>query len=111
MAITDYDRCDGLDLAALVKTKQASPTELLDEAISRTERVNPQVNAVVTKCYEEARQVAAAPLPEGPFQGVPFLLKDLQAAQKDTPLSFGCRFFEGFAPDADNTLVTRYRQA
>src|SRR3954470_1316220 len=102
MAITDYDRCDGLDLATLVKTRQASPSELLEEAIARTEQVNPQINAVVTKTYEDARRTAAAPLPDGPFRGVPFLLKDLQAAQKDTPVSFGCRFFAGYKPDADN---------
>src|SRR5260370_36805680 len=80
MSIAEYDQLDGLALAALVRKRQVSPVELCDEAIARAERVNGQLNALVTPLYEQARRAAAGPLPDGPFKGVPFLLKDLALA-------------------------------
>lgn len=43
---SDYDKYDGLGLAALVKRGEITPSDLLDEAISRTEALNPKLNAV-----------------------------------------------------------------
>ena len=77
--ISDYDKLDGLDLAALVRRREVSASELLEEAITRVERVNPRLNAVVTRLYDDARQQAKGPLEDGRFKGVPFLLKDLDA--------------------------------
>jgi len=57
---SDYDKYDGLGLAALVKRGEVTPSELLDEAISRTEALNPKLNAVVMKHYDEARAQIAA---------------------------------------------------
>jgi amidase len=111
MGITEYDQLDGLGLAALVRDRQVAATELLDEAITRLDRVNPRLNAVVTTLYDDARRAAAGSLPPGPFQGVPFLLKDLVAALAGAPLSFGSRFVSGYRPETDSTLVLRYRQA
>ncbi|HET6284359.1 MAG TPA: amidase family protein [Polyangia bacterium] len=111
MAIAEYDHLDGLGLAALVRARQITPAELLDEAIARLERVNPRINAVVTPLYDEARQTVAGTLPDGPFRGVPFLLKDLVAALGGAPLSFGSRFVSGYKPEADSNLVERYRKA
>jgi amidase len=108
---TDFDACDATDLAALVRTKQASPRELCEATIRRIERVNPQINAVVLKFYEQGLVAADAPLPDGPFTGVPFLLKNLGAFAKGTPLDFGTRFAKGYVCDRDGTLVTRYRAA
>jgi amidase len=109
--ISEYDKLDGLDLAALVRRREVTASELLEEAIARVERVNPRLNAVVTKLYDEARQQAKGPLEDGRFKGVPFLLKDLHAAVEGSPVSFGCRFFAGFKAPHDNTLVERYRRA
>jgi amidase len=109
--IREYDKLDALDLATLVRRREVSAAELLEEAIARTERVNPQINAVIAKLYEEARLQAQAPLEDGRFKGVPFLLKDLQAAMAGAPVSFGSRFLAGFKADHDNTLVERYRRA
>src|SRR5438876_5435768 len=111
MTIGEYDQLDGLEMAALVRAKKVTPGELLEEAIARAERVNPRINAVVRPLYDRARQAAAGPLPEGPFRGVPFLLKDLHAALAGVPLSFGCRFFSSYVPASDSTLVDRYRRA
>ncbi|MEE8535987.1 MAG: amidase family protein, partial [Kiloniellales bacterium] len=77
MAFKEYAQYDGLGLAALVKKKQVSPAELVEAAIERIEAHNGKLNAVVHKAYDEARRTAAAALPDGPFKGVPFLIKDL----------------------------------
>eukprot|EP01035_Chromulina_nebulosa_P048763 gene48763-66203_t len=79
MTISDYSNYDGLGLAALVNRGEVTPSELVEAAIERTERHNGVLNAVVHKAYDEARKVAAGDLPDGPFKGVPFLIKDLGA--------------------------------
>jgi amidase len=75
----DFDRYDGLGLAQLVRRGEVRSSELVEEAISRIETRNPQINAVVFKTFESARAAAAAPS-AGPFAGVPFLLKDMSAS-------------------------------
>ncbi|MGV8998150.1 MAG: amidase [Parvibaculaceae bacterium] len=108
MAIAGYDTYDGLGLAELVATKKVSATELLDEAIARTEKVNPKINAVVFKHYEEARAQIAKGLPEGPFKGVPFLLKDLHLLLTGTVTTFGSAAYQGNVADHNSTLTDRY---
>ena len=90
---SDYDKYDGLGLAELVRKKEIKPVELVEEAISRIEKINPQVNAVVQKMYEQARKTAEGDLPDGPFKGVPFLLKDLVIFYAGVPLTNGSKFF------------------
>ena len=111
MPATDYGAQDALGLADLVRRREASPGELLEETVARIARVNPQLNAVVTTLYDEARQAIAAGLPDGPFRGVPFLLKDLDADYEGTPMSSGSRFLAGRRSAHDATLVARYRRA
>lgn len=77
---SDYERYDGLGLAELVRKKEIKPRELVEEAISRIERLNPQVNAVIYRMYDLARKAADGDLPDGPFKGVPFLMKDILMA-------------------------------
>jgi len=62
-----------------VQKGEVTPLELVEAAIERIDRVNPKLNAVVTTMFDEARQTARGDLPDGPFKGVPFLLKDLLA--------------------------------
>jgi amidase len=107
----EYINCDGLGLAELVKRKEVEPLELLEAAIQRIEAFNPQLNAVVTKMYDQARQAAEGDLPHGPFQGVPFLLKDLGAEYRGVPLTMGSRFFRKYVPGYDGELVRRYKSA
>jgi amidase len=106
-----YDRYDALGLAELVRDKEVSAAELLETAIARVEAGNPRINAIVHKLYDQARQAVAAGLPLGPFTGVPFMLKDLGAFQKDVPTSFGSRFFDGFIAPVDATITERYQAA
>jgi amidase len=104
---------DATAQAELVRSGQASPLELVDAAIERVERLNGTLNAVVTPLYERARKAATGDLPDGPFRGVPFLLKDLAALSAGEPYHAGCGPARqaGFAVDHDNELTCRFRAA
>lgn len=104
---------DATDQAALVAAGEASPSELLEAAIERIERINPALNAVVIRWLDHARETASADLPDGPFRGVPFLIKDLYALYAGQPISNGNLGFKQahVIADADTTLVGRYRAA
>src|SRR5579871_6808610 len=81
-AMTDFSRHDATSLADLVRRKEVTPLELVDAAIARIEAHNPRLNAVVTPRFERAREEARKPFdPKAPFCGVPFLHKDILAAQ------------------------------
>jgi amidase len=102
---------DGLGLAELVRTKQISPTELVEEAISRIETHNPKLNAVIYKMYTQARQAAQRQLPDSPFMGVPFLLKDMHATVAGVPTSCGTRILKDVPQPHDSEIVCRYQAA
>jgi len=104
---------DATAQAELVRTGQVSPTELLEAAIERIERHDPALNAVIMRWFDHAREVAGGPLPDGPFRGVPTLLKDLWAHYAGQTLSNGCQVLKDTAPvsTADTTLVARFRAA
>lgn len=108
---SEYLKYDGLGLADLVRRKEVKPEELLEAAISRIETINPKINAVVTKMYDEARKTIASSLPEGPFTGVPFLVKDLGATYAGVRNTSGCKIFAEYIPDYDSELVKRYKKA
>jgi amidase len=89
----DIEDLDATGQAELVRRGEVSPLELVDAAIIRIERLNPKLNAVIHKHFERARKQAAGELPEGPFRGVPFLLKDLGGATlQGDPNNYGTRF-------------------
>jgi Asp-tRNA(Asn)/Glu-tRNA(Gln) amidotransferase A subunit family amidase len=108
---SEYDRYDAVGLAQLVRDRRVSAEELLEEAVSRVERVNPRVNAVVNRLYDLARAAIRAGLPDGPLRGVPFLLKDLHALYQGSVTSNGCRFYCANMADHDTELVARYKRA
>ncbi|MGC9325601.1 MAG: amidase, partial [Desulfomonilia bacterium] len=62
----EYDTYDALGLAELVRRKDVSPEELCEEAISRIERINPKINAVIYPLFDRARASVQGPLPDGP---------------------------------------------
>jgi Asp-tRNA(Asn)/Glu-tRNA(Gln) amidotransferase A subunit family amidase len=107
----ELDRYDALGLGDLVTRGEVTPAELLDRAIARVEAVNPTINAVVLKHYDEARAQLAANPPAGAFAGVPFLLKDLNIGLAGTVTSEGCRAFASQVAPADTTLVQRAKAA
>jgi Asp-tRNA(Asn)/Glu-tRNA(Gln) amidotransferase A subunit family amidase len=107
----EYDNYDAVGLAELVRRRQVSPEELLEEAIARVEQRDSALNSVVNKLYDHARAAIRAGLPNGPLHGVPFLLKDLHALCAGVVTTNGCRFFQDNRADHDSELVTRYKKA
>jgi amidase len=103
----EFGDYDALGLAELVRSKQVSPSELLDEAIRRLDAVESDVNAVPIRHEDFARRQIADGLSEGPFSGVPFLLKDLTTLQ-GTRTTFGSRAFKDFVAQQSSTLAHRY---
>lgn len=108
---SDYERYDGLGLAALVKAGKVSATELLGAAMARVEQRNPALNAVVSRMDEQAKAAITAGLPSGPFTGVPYLLKDTGAYYAGTVTTSGCSALRHFVPDHDSEMVVRLKRA
>jgi amidase len=107
-SLVDLDACSQ---AELVRRKEVKPIELVEAAIGRIERVNPTLNAVVTPLYDHARRQASGPLPQGPFTGVPFLLKDFLAEMAGVRFTEGTAFLRDFISPEDSELVRRYKKA
>ncbi len=110
----DLALLDGLAQAELVRKGEVTPLELVDAAITRIERVNPQLNAVIIPLFEKARtQAQQNDIPNGPFRGVPFLLKDLVCASAGDPLHNGMQLLKEarFTAPYDTYLATKFRQA
>ena len=102
---------DATGQAELVRSKEVSPSELVAEAIARIEKLNPELNAVIHELFERARGEAAGELPDGPFRGVPFLLKDLGAELAGTPFNEGLAFSGDYRSTVTQTLTQRYIDA
>ena len=102
---------DGTAQAELVRDRELTAAELVEAAIERAEELNPMLNAIVTPMYEEARRLASGPVPEGPFAGVPFVLKDLMAQYAGVRYTEGAAFLGEFVSDTDQELVARYKRA
>jgi amidase len=107
----EFESLDATALAALVRKREVKPIELIDAAIEGIEALNPTLNAVVTPMYEQARILAAGKIPDGPFTGVPFLLKDLGATYAGVRMTMGSAAMQNFVPDHDSELVARLKRA
>jgi amidase len=105
------DRGDALAQATRVRRGEVTAKELLEAAIARAEALNPQLNAIVLKLYDEARAAVAAELPAGPCAGVPFLLKDIGASFKGVPTSGGSRLFNTTPAKYDSEVTARLKRA
>ena len=104
-----YDGFDATGLAALVAAGDVTPDELLEAALARVTAVNPALNAAVLIQEGVARAAIAAGLPEGPFRGVPFLLKDLGAEAVDFPAHNGSRLWANTRYSRDSAIFERMK--
>ena len=89
-AAAELMSCDLTEQAALVRSGQVSALELVEAAIARLDGAS-ELNVLVHREFDQARQAAAGPLPDGPLAGVPFLLKDLAEPQAGIPERMGSR--------------------
>jgi amidase len=98
---------DALGLAAEVRIGDVSPGELVADTIRRAEAANPELNFLVTDCFEQARASMPA---NGPFTGVPMLVKDLTETA-GVRTTFSSRAFADYVPAHDAAVVRRMKEA
>ncbi len=111
MGFKEYTHYDGIGLAELIEKGEVSPVEVLEETITRTERINPKINAVITEMYDEAKRNIESGLGEGPFKGVPIMLKDILQLYKGARYTMGSKLFKDYVPDIDSEYVKRLKKA
>jgi amidase len=106
----DYLQLDATDLAGLVQRRDVTPAEMVEVAIARLARSEPKLTGMMERAFDRAREEASQPL-QGPFAGVPFLLKDNMHVASGIPYHNGSRIWRGWAPPRDSELVRRFRAA
>jgi amidase len=111
MRFEEYRRYDAVALADLVGKGEVSAGELLDVAIARAEAVNPKINAIVHKQYEQARATIGKGLLNGPLAGVPYLIKDLAIFEAGEPARLGSSLYADFIADHDSSYTARCKRA
>lgn len=111
MTFEEYRKHDALGLAERVKKGDTTAEALVEAAIRRIESVNPALNAVIHKLYDEARAAAKQTNRNAPFAGVPFLMKDLGMEIKGVPMRSGCRGYHNFVSEQDSFAVQKMRAA
>ncbi len=109
-SLTDLD---ATAQAELVRNNEVHPRELVDQAIDRIERLDPQLNVMVHRQYERAREDAERTLPDGPFRGVPFLFKDYRCREAGEPYTMGMRALRDahYRASTDAPLALAFRAA
>ncbi len=111
MRFDEYRRHDATALAGLIAKGDVSAGEVLEAAIARAEEVNPAINAIVHKQYDQARRAVEAGPAKGPLKGVPYLIKDLGFFEKGEPARYGSSLFADFVADHDSAYVRRCKEA
>jgi amidase len=111
ISLTEYAAQDGLGLAALVARKEVTPEELITVALAAIEQANPKLNAVLQTLEPRAMAEVRQGLPQGPFTGVPFLIKELVLHAKGVRCDMGSKLAQGFVPQTDTELMARFRRA
>jgi amidase len=109
MTLSEYAPFDALGLAQLVANKQVSPRELAEIAAKAIEAINPSVNAVVEIYPDRIEDLDQESLGQGPFRGVPFLMKDVFGHEAGRRIEFGSRLCRGMIAQADTHLCELFR--
>jgi amidase len=107
----EWESRDALGIAALVKSGEINAREAVETAISRIEQLNPVINAVIYQAFDNALELANRQKPTGPFAGVPYLLKDLNAPAQGLPLTNGSRLLADAPATFDSSVVARLKAA
>jgi len=111
MPHNEYAKHDAISLATLVQTREVSAEELLEAAIQRLEMVDPQINAIAGRMYDDARAAIRQGLPHGPFTGVPLPVKDISFPMRGVPSEHGSKLFADQISKRDSTAIGRLRRA
>ncbi len=112
MSFPEYENYDAIGLSELVKRNEISPLEIIDEAIKRSEKLNPKLNFFTAENFDEGRRMAMNPsLPNGPFKGVPWLVKELATAWRGQPMTNSCPYMKDVIAPFDSHTVTLTKNA
>jgi amidase len=108
----DLSELDATSTAELIRAKEITPAEAVEAAIARIEKMNPDLNAVIHPLFDKARATAES-APEGPFRGVPIVIKDLVATSAGDPFHCGMRLLKemGYRATHDSTVVAKLKAA
>lgn len=107
----EYSKLDAISLASLVRQRKVTPKEIKEAALEGIEQLNPIINAVVSVLPIHADKEIEGDLPNGPFTGVPFLIKESSAQAKGIPVQLGSRFGQDISTSKDTNLMARFRRA
>ncbi len=107
----EYAVLDATELAATIAAGSVAAETVLETAIARIERLNPQLNAVVERLYDQAREALSDADPTAPFHGVPTLIKDLHTHVAGSRLTHGSAFMTDHVCSHDSDIVSRLRRA
>lgn len=111
MKFYEYAQYDGLSLAELIRNKEVSVAELAQTTLDAIASVNPKINAVIETYPERAAAARAEELSDGPFFGVPFLIKDLAIMEEGKRMEAGSRLAEDVVAPISSELMNRYNRA
>lgn len=111
MKLHEYARLDATGLAALIRQGEVTAKEVADLANEAIALANPKLNAVVEAYDDRIGGLDEAGLGNGPFRGVPILIKDVRGNEKGRKVEFGSRLAEGYVCDGDTHLAEMFRAA
>ncbi len=104
MRLDEYASYDGLGLAHLVTKGEVTPSELARLALDAITLVDGRIKAVVETYDDRTLSLDEATLGDGPFRGVPFLIKDVGGHEKGRKIEYGSRLCEGMLADFDTNF-------
>ena len=115
MNATDLCFTPATELGRLYRARQLSPVEVTEAVLARIDRLNPRLHAFLTVTADHARELARAAETratrgalQGPLDGIPYSLKDLEPTA-GIRTTYGSKFFESNVPTADGTVAARLR--
>ena len=111
MNIEEYVSFDATGLAELVANGDVRPGELARIAADAVAAVNPALNAVIEVFQDRVDDFDEMSLPDGPFRGVPFFLKDLGPKLKGRRQDGGSRLTQGYVADYTHFVTEKMLQA
>ena len=112
MALTEYGELDALGLGALIAAGEVSAVEVIEEAITRAEALQPTLNFLAHSAFEQARERAADPARQrGPFSGVPWLVKELASSWAGLPFTNTLPLLKSQVASEDSELIRRLKAA
>ena len=111
MNLAEYSKCDGVALADLVRKGDVGPKELAHLFAEAVEKVNPKINAVIEVYFDRIEALNDHLIPHGPFEGVPFLMKDIGAGERGRHQESGSRLIRGHIAEQDSFLTAFFKRA